>query len=337
MLDAAPAPLLEVENLGVALETKLGRFQVIDGVSFRLAANETLGVVGESGSGKSMTALSIMRVLPRRIARITSGRVLLNGEDLLQKSETQMRQEVRGRKIAIIPQDPQTSLNPLFPVGAQIVEALRMHMPDLSRDELRAQAIRAMEDVRIAAPEHRFSAYPHQLSGGMKQRIVGAIAIACRPSLIIADEPTTALDVTVQAQYLRLLEDLQAETGMGILFITHDLGIVAKLCDRLMVMYAGRVVETGTVRAIFDRPAHPYTRALLASVPRADSKAERLVSIEGQPPAFWDLPKGCRFAPRCPLADERCRTTYPSSSEIADGSSGHSAACWKTDLAEALA
>ena len=337
MADAAPATLLEVEDLGVALETKLGRFQVIDGVSFRLAANETLGVVGESGSGKSMTALSIMRVLPRRIARITSGRVLLNGEDLLKKSESEMRQEVRGRKIAIIPQDPQTSLNPLFPVGAQIVEALRMHMPDLGRDELRDLAIRAMEHVRIAAPEHRFSAYPHQLSGGMKQRIVGAIAIACRPSLIIADEPTTALDVTVQAQYLRLLEDIQAETGMSILFITHDLGIVAKLCDRLMVMYAGRVVETGTVRAIFDRPAHPYTRALLASVPRADSKAERLVSIEGQPPAFWDLPKGCRFAPRCPLADERCRTLYPPSNEIADGSHGHSAACWKSDLAEALA
>jgi len=331
------APLLEVDDLGVALETKMGRFQVLDGVGFRVNANETLGVVGESGSGKSMTALSIMRVLPRRIAKITRGRVLLNGEDLLRKSEAEMRREIRGRKIAIIPQDPQTSLNPLFPVGSQIIEALRMHMPDLSRQDLYAKAIRAMEQVRIADPEHRFAAYPHQLSGGMKQRIVGAIAIACQPELIIADEPTTALDVTVQSQYLRLLEDMQARTGMGIMFITHDLGIVAKLCDRLMVMYAGRVVETGTVRAIFNRPAHPYTRALLASVPRADTAADRLVSIEGQPPVFWDLPKGCRFAPRCPLADDRCRATYPAAVDVPDGREGHSASCWKVELEETQA
>ena len=323
--------LLEVDGLSVSLETKLGKFQVVDGVSFKLRAGETLGVVGESGSGKSMTALSILRVLPKRIAKISGGRVLLKGEDLLAKSESAMRKEVRGRSIAIIPQDPQTSLNPLFPVGDQLIEAMRMHMPPMPDSRLRELAINALEQVRVAAPEHRLSAYPHQLSGGMKQRIVGAIAISCQPSVIIADEPTTALDVTVQAQYLRLLQQIQAETGMGILFITHDFGIVAKLCHSLMVMYAGRVVESGSVRAIFDRPSHPYTRALLGSVPRVDAKVERLTSIEGQPPVLWDLPKGCRFAPRCPLADDRCRTSYPPSFQVQDGSEEHFADCWRLE------
>jgi oligopeptide/dipeptide ABC transporter ATP-binding protein len=322
--------LLEVEDLHTHLETKAGVVRAVDGVSFHLRAGETLGIVGESGSGKSMTALSILRVLPRPVGRIVGGRVLLDGEDLLQKSEEEMR-HIRGRDIAMILQDPQTSLNPVFTIGSQIMEALHIHRRATDKGGLLARAIEALRQVRVAAPEHRVRAYPHQMSGGMKQRVVGAIAISCQPRIIIADEPTTSLDVTIQAQYLRLLQDLQRETGMGLIFITHDFGIVAKLCHRLLVMYAGRVVETGSVRAIFDRPSHPYTAALLGSVPKIETKVARLTSIEGQPPALWDLPEGCRFAARCPYADDRCRREYPPSFAVQDDAPDHRASCWRLE------
>ena len=322
--------LLEVRDLRTRIDTKNGLVRAVDGVSFRLHAGETLGIIGESGSGKSMTALSILQVVPKPAARIVGGEVLYRGENLLEKNESEMR-HVRGREIAMILQDPQTSLNPVFTIGNQIVEALQIHRRNDGRKALVRRAIEALREVRIAAPEERIRSYPHEMSGGMKQRAVGALAISCGPRIIIADEPTTSLDVTIQAQYLRLLRDLQRETGLAILFITHDFGIVAKLCERLLVMYAGRVVETGPVRAVFNNPAHPYTRALLGSVVRADSRVERLEAIAGQPPALWGLPRGCRFAPRCPHADDRCRAKYPPRLNVRDEASDHVASCWRLE------
>ena len=304
--------------------------RAVDGVSFRLHAGETLGIIGESGSGKSMTALSLLQVVPKPAARIVGGEVLYRGQNLLEKNEREMRQ-IRGREIAMILQDPQTSLNPVFTVGNQIMEALRIHRRNDGRKALARRAVEALKEVRIAAPEERIRSYPHEMSGGMKQRAVGALAISCGPRIIVADEPTTSLDVTIQAQYLRLLRDLQRETGLAILFITHDFGIVAKLCQRLLVMYAGRVVEAGSVRAVFNNPLHPYTKALLGSVVRADSRVERLEAIAGQPPALWGLPPGCRFAPRCPHADARCHDEYPPQFEIQDESSDHVASCWRLE------
>lgn len=322
--------LLEVHDLRTHIDTKNGLVRAVDGVSFRLHAGETLGIIGESGSGKSMTALSILQVVPKPAARIVGGEVLYRGENLLEKNEGEMR-HVRGREIAMILQDPQTSLNPVFTIGNQIVEALQIHRRNDGRKALVRRAIEALREVRIAAPEERIRSYPHEMSGGMKQRAVGALAISCGPRIIIADEPTTSLDVTIQAQYLRLLRDLQRETGLAILFITHDFGIVAKLCQRLLVMYAGRVVETGPVRAVFNNPAHPYTRALLGSVVRADSRVERLEAIAGQPPALWGLPSGCRFAPRCPYADDRCRAEYPPQLDVRDEAADHVASCWRLE------
>ena len=322
--------LLEVRGLRTHLDTKNGLVRAVDGVSFRLHAGETLGIIGESGSGKSMTALSILQVVPKPAARIVGGEVQYRGENLLEKTEREMR-HVRGREIAMILQDPQTSLNPVFTVGNQIVEALRIHRRNDGRKALIRRAIEALREVRIAAPEERIRSYPHEMSGGMKQRAVGALAISCGPRIIVADEPTTSLDVTIQAQYLRLLHELQRETGLAILFITHDFGIVAKLCQRLLVMYAGRVVETGPVRAVFNHPAHPYTSALLGSVVRADSRVDRLEAIAGQPPALWGLPSGCRFAPRCPYADDRCRAEYPPQRNVRDDGSDHAASCWRLE------
>ena len=322
--------LLDVRDLRTHLDTKNGLVRAVDGVSFRLHAGETLGIIGESGSGKSMTALSILQVVPQPAARIVGGEVLYRGDNLLEKNENEMRQ-VRGREIAMILQDPQTSLNPVFTIGNQIVEALQIHRRTDGRKALVRRAIEALKEVRIAAPEARIRSYPHEMSGGMKQRAVGALAISCGPRIIIADEPTTSLDVTIQAQYLRLLRDLQRETGLAVLFITHDFGIVAKVCQRLLVMYAGRVVESGPVQAVFDNPSHPYTKALLRSVVRADSRAERLEAIEGQPPALWGLPAGCRFAPRCPHADDRCHDEYPPPFDIAGDASEHVASCWRQE------
>ena len=330
MATASGELLLEVSDLHTHLDTKNGLVPAVDGVSFRLHAGETLGIIGESGSGKSMTALSILQVVPKPAARIVGGRVLYRGENLLEKNEREMR-GIRGREIAMILQDPQTSLNPVYTVGNQIVEALRIHRRRDGPGALVQRAIEALKQVRIAAPEERIRSYPHEMSGGMKQRAVGAMAISCNPRIIIADEPTTSLDVTIQAQYLRLLRDLQREAGLAILFITHDFGIVARLCRRLLVMYAGRVVEAGPVRAVFNNPSHPYTSALLGSVVRPDARVERLQAIEGQPPALWGLPPGCRFAPRCPHADDRCRSEYPPTLDVRHGASDHVASCWRLE------
>jgi oligopeptide/dipeptide ABC transporter ATP-binding protein len=316
--------VLEVDDLHTYLFTRWGVVKAVDGVSFSLREGEALGIVGESGCGKTMTALSLLKLLPRPAARIVKGSIKLEGEDLVPKSEREMR-EIRGRRISMILQDPQTSLNPVFTIGNQLVEAIQIrHGSD--RRSLVRRAIDGLRQVRVAAPEQRVRDYPHQMSGGMKQRVVGAIAISCEPKVIIADEPTTSLDVTIQAQYLRLLREIQEETNLAIIFITHDFGIVAKMCDRVMVMYAGRVVEQGSVRDIFNHPSHPYTQALLGSVPSMEEDVERLYSIAGQPPALWDLPMGCRFAVRCPDAHERCRLEYPP--DFVAGPA-HTAACWK--------
>jgi oligopeptide/dipeptide ABC transporter ATP-binding protein len=316
-------PLLEVKDLRTWFFTRWGVVKAVDGVSFTLEAGETLGLVGESGCGKSMTALSILRLQPRPAGRIVGGQVLLQGEDLLQKSERDMR-DIRGRQISMILQDPMQSLNPVFNVGEQIAEALRIHQ-GLEGPTLWEQARDLLRRVKIPSPELRLRAYPHQMSGGMRQRVVGAISLACRPAILIADEPTTSLDVTIQAQYLRLLKGLQEEMGLAMIFITHDFGIVAKMCDRVAVMYAGRIVESAEVRELFNHPRHPYTVALLNSVPRLETKIERLSSIEGQPPSLYDLPPGCPFAPRCPHARERCREEYPPEVAVAEG---HRVSCW---------
>lgn len=316
--------ILEVEDLHTYCFTRFGTVKAVDGVSFSLREGEALAVVGESGCGKTMTALSLLRLVPRPAARIVKGAIRLQGEDLLEKSEREMR-DIRGRRISMILQDPQTSLNPVFTVGNQLIEAIQIHHRDNGRSLVK-RAIDSLKQVRVAAPERRVSDYPHQISGGMKQRVVGAIALSCEPKVIIADEPTTSLDVTIQAQYLRLLREIQEATNLALIFITHDFGIVAKMCDRVMVMYAGRVVESGTVRDIFNHPSHPYTQALLKSVPNMDEEVERLFSISGQPPALWDLPEGCRFAARCTHADDRCRSEYPPTVSI---NNGHAASCWK--------
>jgi oligopeptide/dipeptide ABC transporter ATP-binding protein len=316
--------VLEVEDLHTYFFTRLGVVKAVDGVSFSLRQGETLGIVGESGCGKTMTALSLLRLVPKPAARIVRGKILLQGENLLDKSENEMRQ-IRGSRISMILQDPQTSLNPLFTIGNQLIEALKTHHKSRAQD-LVQRAIDALKQVRVAAPERRVDDYPHQMSGGMKQRVVGAIALSCEPYVIIADEPTTSLDVTIQAQYLRLLREIQEETGLSIIFITHDFGIVAKMCDRVMVMYAGRAIETGSVRDIFNHPAHPYTEALLNSVPKLEERTARLYSIDGQPPLLWNLPPGCRFAPRCPYTEARCETEYPPSFRVAEG---HTADCWR--------
>ena len=317
--------VLEVKDLHTYFFNRWGTVKAVDGVNFSLRQGETLGIVGESGCGKTMTALSLMRLNPKPASRIIDGQILLDGEDILQRSEREMR-EVRGRKISMILQDPQTSLNPVYTIGNQLVEAL-VHRGELQRD-LKREAEQSLRNVRVAAPRRRLDDFPHQMSGGMKQRVVGAIAMACDPMVIIADEPTTALDVTIQLQYLRLLKDIQAETGMSIIFITHDFGIVARMCDRVVVMYAGRVVEEGPVRGIFNNPSHPYTEALIGSVPKLEERVERLYQIEGQPPALYDLPVGCRFADRCRYMQDRCLEAYPPYYEVGEN---QKAACWRLD------
>ena len=317
--------ILEVKDLHTYFFQRFGVVKAVDGVSFTLRQGETLGIVGESGCGKTMTALSLLRLIPRPAARIVKGEIVLDGENLVDKSNKEMR-DIRGRKISMILQDPQTSLNPVFTIGNQIIEALRTHRRG-SHKSLVSQAMEALRSVRVAAPQRRLDDFPHQMSGGMKQRVIGAIAISCEPLVIIADEPTTALDVTIQLQYLRLLKEIQAETGLAIIFITHDFGIVARMCDRVAVMYAGRIVEHADVRDLFNKPTHPYTRALMDSVPQME-RTDRLYSIDGQPPTLYDLPPGCRFAPRCVHVQERCRGEYPPSYDVEEG---HLAGCWMLD------
>ena len=358
--------VLDVQELQTHLFTKWGVTRAVDGVSFQIREGETLGLVGESGSGKSMTALSLLRLLPEA-ARIVGGRILLDGDDVVSMRMSDVR-EMRGRKISMILQDPQTALNPVFTIGNQLAESIAANrgrgraaphpaVPSPSpsplvgrgdqapspcpspagevpasagttgrgRQSVRERAVEVLRMMRVAAPERRLSDFPHQMSGGMKQRVVGGIAIESQPRLLIADEPTTALDVTIQAQYLNLLKEIQRETGVAILFITHDLGVVARMCDRVAVMYAGRIVEQGGIHEIFDNPSHPYTQALLGSIPKMEERVERLTAIEGQPPALFALPQGCRFAVRCPHVHDRCEETYPSEFT---GPGGHTAACW---------
>src|SRR5499433_444575 len=276
-------PLLELENLSTHYVSAQGTrvVRAVDEVSLRINAGQTLGIVGESGSGKSTLALTILRILPPA-ARIVSGKMLFEGEDLLERSDAEMR-HIRGKRIAMILQDPMASLNPLFTIGDQVGESIRVH-DGASRASAWSRAKELLKAVRIPSPETRVTQYPHEMSGGMRQRIVGAIGISCDPRLLIADEPTTSLDLTIQAQYLKLLRDLQQTYGLALIFITHNLGIVAKMCDQLAVMYAGRVVESGPVKEVFRAPVHPYTRALLSSIPRMSDKAQRLTAIDGQPP-----------------------------------------------------
>ncbi len=320
----ADRPLLEVDRLSTHYVSSRGTrvVRAVDEVSFTLRAGETLGVVGESGSGKTTLALSLLRLLPPA-ARIVGGAVRFEGEDLVTKSPGEMRR-IRGRRIAMILQDPMASLNPLFTVGDQVSEPLRVH-EGTRRGAAWERARALLKAVRIPAPEQRVREYPHQMSGGMRQRIVGAIAISCEPRLLIADEPTTSLDVTIQAQYLRLLRDLQREHGLALIFITHNLGIVARMCDTVAVMYAGRVVEGGPVRRIFSSPAHPYTQALVDSIPRLGDGPARLTAIDGQPPDLVSPPTGCAFHPRCPRALDRCRQEEPPAFEVL---AAHTARCW---------
>ena len=291
--------------------------KAVDGVSFDLHEGEMLGVVGESGCGKSVTMLSIIQLNPRPASRIVGGEVLLNGEDLLTKSGSEMRR-VRGKSIAMVLQDPMTALNPVLTVGDQIYEPLRLHQK-LSGRALIDKAIELMRAVRIPAPETRLGSFPHQFSGGMRQRSVGAIGLSCDPQVLIADEPTTSLDVTVQAAYLALLKDLQRERNLAILFVTYDFGIVATMCDRVAVMYAGRIVELAESEKIFSDPQHPYTEALVNSVPDVSERVDRLTSIEGQPPSIYELTDGCPFAARCDYAMERCHSEYPPEKILEDG------------------
>ncbi len=316
--------ILEVRGLRTYFFLRRGVLKAVDGVSFSLRKGEVLGLVGESGCGKSLTALSVMRLLPKGSARTVEGQVVLDGEDILTKSPNEMR-TVRGRKISMVLQDPQTSLNPVFTIGNQLREAIVRRFKG-SRADLDRESIQALRHVEIAAPEQRIGQFPHQMSGGMKQRVVGAIAISGKPEVLIADEPTTALDVTIQLQYLKLLKRLQRETGMAILFITHDFGVVARMCDRVAVMYAGRIVECGPVRQVFENPSHPYTQALIASVPKMEGTDGRLRTIEGQPPSLMDLPVGCRFADRCAFVHERCREAYPGTYQVG---ADHTADCWR--------
>jgi oligopeptide/dipeptide ABC transporter ATP-binding protein len=296
--------------------------KAVDGVSFTLNQGETLGVVGESGSGKTVTSMSLLRLLPPA-ARIVGGEIWFQGENLVTKSEREMR-ALRGSQLTMILQDPMMSLNPLFTIGEQIAEPLRVHR-HMRGARLMERIKELLRGVRIPSPEVRLREYPHQMSGGMRQRIVGAIGISCEPQLLIADEPTTSLDVTIQAQYLNLLKDIQQRSRLAMIFITHNIGIVAKMCDNVGVMYAGKLVERAPVRTIFNQPAHPYTEALLQAVPKLTDRTKRLWSIEGQPPDLANPPTGCPFHPRCPQAEDRCRREVPPEFQVGEN---HYTRCW---------
>jgi peptide/nickel transport system ATP-binding protein len=330
--NAAAAPLLAVENLRTYFDLRHGLVKAVDGVGFTLAPGETLAIVGESGCGKSITALSLMRLVPDPPGRIAGGSVKLAGRDLLALDEEAMRL-VRGKDIAMIFQEPMTSLNPVLTIGSQIAEAVLLH-EDVSRKDAWNKAIAMLRLARIPEPEQRAKAYPHQLSGGMRQRAMIAMALACNPKVLIADEPTTALDVTIQAQVLDIILDLQNKLGTAVILITHDLGVVAETAQRVIVMYAGRKVEEAPVEELFAQPQHPYTHGLMGSIPRLPlmrgegaEAAERLQEIPGTVPALSDLPSGCVFAPRCAHAEARCRAQYPPYEEKRPG---HWAACWRS-------
>jgi oligopeptide/dipeptide ABC transporter ATP-binding protein len=318
-----PNALLSVQGIEVQISSQKRLMTVVSDVSFDVHIGETVGIVGESGCGKSMTALSVMGLLPKRVARLTAGSILLNGQDLTAMSGRQLRR-IRGNEIAMIFQDPLTSLNPTLKISTQITETLRLHQ-GLTRSAARREAISWLERVGVPSADQRIDEYPHQFSGGMRQRVMIAMALCCRPKLLLADEPTTAVDVSVQDQILRLLKDLQSDLGMAMVLITHDLGVVAGTTDRVLVMYAGQMVEAASTDDIFYRPRHPYTRALMEAIPRLDDQREWLYSIRGHPPEFHDLPPGCRFAPRCRYATEVCGQPP----RFEPFSHGHQVACWR--------
>ena len=317
-------PLLQVKNLSTEFKTPNGPVRPIEDVSFSVNQGEMLGVVGESGCGKSVTSLSIMRLLPRRVGRIVQGEVLYNGRDLTKLSEDQMRR-IRGGELSMIFQDPMTSLNPVFRVGDQMIEVQRIHNK-ISKKAAWAKGIELLKSVGISRPEMIMKDYPHQLSGGMLQRVMIAMGLSCEPKMLIADEPTTALDVTIQAQILELMKEMQRTHGTAILLITHSLGVVAQVCDKVAVMYAGQVVELGDVVTIFDRPAHPYTRGLMNCIPMPNETRERLDVIEGVVPTPSEMPKGCRFASRCKECSERCLNEAP---QLREWENGHFSRCLK--------
>jgi len=317
------APLLVVEDLRTYFFTRRGVIKAVDGVSFTLDAGETLALVGESGSGKSVTCLSLVRLVPEPAGRIVGGTVRLAGEDLLLKSARQMRR-VRGKQIAMVLQDPMTSLNPALTIGTQVGEVIKLHQR-LRGPSLRERVLEALRRLRISAPETRLGQYPHQFSGGMRQRVSSAVALSCAPRLLIADEPTTSLDVTIQAQYLELLKEVQASTGLAVILVTHDFGIVAANADRVAVMYAGKIVETGSTLQVFNQPSHPYTQALLRCLPDVELRRDQLVEIGGQPPDLARLAPGCPFAPRCPERQSICDQASPPTVTL---EAGHVASCW---------
>ena len=320
--------LLEVKDLRCSFKLEGGgEFSPVDGVSFSVEAGRTLGIVGESGCGKSVTSLSIMGLLPKGQGRISAGSVVFEGRDLATLKPEDMR-SLRGNRMAMIFQEPMTSLNPAFTIGQQLIEGIRCHQ-NVTAEQAREHAIEMLRLVRIPSPEQRIDEYPHKLSGGMRQRVMIAMALSCRPKLLIADEPTTALDVTIQAQVLDLMRSLREETGTAIILITHDLGVIAELADDVVVMYSGRVVERAPVAQLFAMPHHPYTIGLLGSIPKMHGEQDRLNAIEGQVPTPMSQVTGCRFAPRCPFAVAQCKEEMPPLREV---SAGHEAACWRAPL-----
>ncbi len=329
---ASDTSILEIDDLHTHFFTSVGVIRAVDGVSYRLRAGETLGVVGESGCGKSVTALSVLRLVASPPGRIVGGSIRFAGRNLLDLTEAEM-EDIRGNEISMIFQEPMTSLNPLQTVGRQISEAIVLHQ-GLSPKQAMEKAVEMLRRVSIPEPERRAHAYPHQLSGGMRQRVMIAMALACNPKLLIADEPTTALDVTIQAQILELMRELQETTGTAIMLITHDMGVVAENADRVVVMYAGRKVEEASARDLFETPGHPYTRGLLGSIPQLDVAAHtdahrnRLNEIKGMVPSLHNLPEGCTFAPRCEFATDTCRAAYP---PLTEHRPGHFIACWHAD------
>lgn len=315
--------ILEVKDLKTYFYTKRGVSKAVDGIDFSLRKGETLGIVGESGCGKSITSLSILRLIPTPPGKIEGGQVLFKGRDLVSLPDNEMR-KIRGNEISMIFQEPMTSLNPVIPVGEQVAEAIRLHQK-MNKKEARAKAVDMLKLVGIPSPEKRAKQEPFQLSGGMRQRVMIAMALSCNPEVLIADEPTTALDVTIQAQILELIKDLQAKLGMGVIMITHDLGVVAETCNTVAVMYAGNIVEHAPTQNLFDEPKHPYTRGLLASLPKINEDKEELYTIEGSVPSSYSMPQGCRFASRCPFAEAVCLQKQPELLEQPDGSKVR---CW---------
>lgn len=323
--------LLEIRNLKTYFYTDEGVSKAVDGVDFEVYPGETLGVVGESGCGKSVTSLSIMRLIQDPPGKIVDGEIIFNGRDLLKLSREEMRR-IRGNEISMIFQEPMISLSPVYTVGEQISEAILAHK-DVTKKEAMEESVEMLRKVGIPLPEQRVYEYPHQLSGGMRQRVMIAMALSCEPQLLIADEPTTALDVTIQAQILDLMDDLKSKSNMAIMMITHDLGVIAEVSSRVVVMYAGKVVEYTDVKTLFTNPVHPYTWGLMNSIPRLDLEVERLQTIPGVVPSSLQFPAGCRYNTRCPLADERCRTREPGVEEVEEG---HKVRCWHYEKVESL-